>query len=92
MDELVDMFSDEWFEKVFAASVVDGEGRADRRTAKICESNNTTAYNVANRNGAKIADDLYRTEESYMPPAYVRRPIRRKQQTWGEMRKGLGFK
>ena len=87
------MFDDEWFTNVFAASIVDGEGGADDRTARLCASFNTSVYNAARCGGTNIPDNAYNDRDSYMPP-YNRPPKRRNQpqeQSWGEIRKALGF-
>lgn len=90
MDEFLAKFDDNHQDHFYAVSVLDGDGEADRRAARICNSNNTTAMNAVRMHGKDVEERFYRSEDDYMP-LHWKADRRRRGQSWDEMKSNLGF-
>lgn len=90
MTEFQEKFDDEHQEKFYGISVLDGDGEDDRRTARICHNANVSAMNAVRCMGKDSPDNLYRTEDDYMP-GHWKRDRRQKLQGWDEQRGMFGF-
>ena len=75
---------------MYAVSILDGEGGADERTAKLCHSLVTAIYNAVRFSGKEVPNEFYKDEQYYLPK-YQRVPVEPPVQSWEEMKRNLGW-
>lgn len=89
-DEFNAKFDDEHQENFVAIDKLDGLGRDDHRTARLCSTITYQVLNALRLCSKEVPDDRYHDEEFYLPE-HAKTPRRKPRQTWEQQKALLGF-
>lgn len=93
LPEVFERFDDEHLDHLYAASLLDGDGYDDQRTARICATLVNTVMNALRLSGKEVADTMYRSEDDFLPKQQQRSSRGKsrlpQQQTWEQMRSAI---